>query len=130
MWFQVTAPSGVRFSVTGNVVSVKGPRSTWSKYFKEALTETPLAPIRLANATLSKLGRAPSKKVIYDCTISSARCLIIFQAVVVALPSIESSFATHYAKGLQGFSHSEYPALRIAAEVLNATESYLWVCSL
>lgn len=49
------------------------------------------------------------------------------QAVVVSLPTIESSFVSHYAKGLQGYAHPDYPALRIAGEILNATESYLWV---
>ena len=46
---------------------------------------------------------------------------------MVALPSIESSFVTHMAKGFTGFQHPDWPALRVAAEVLNATESYLWV---
>ncbi|KAJ3559767.1 hypothetical protein NM688_g144 [Phlebia brevispora] len=105
----VTEPSGVRFSVTGNVLSVTNPRSSWGKYFREPLKVSPLAPVRLASETLSKLGANPSRK-----------------AVVVSLHSIESSFASHHAKGLQGFNHPDYPALRIAGEVLNATESYLW----
>lgn len=33
----VTDPSGVRFSVTGNVLGVKAPRSTWGKYFNGKL---------------------------------------------------------------------------------------------
>ena len=47
---------------------------------------------------------------------------------MVSLPTIESSFVTHYGKGIRGYSHPEYPALRVASEILNATESYLWVC--
>lgn len=61
--------------------------------------------------TLSEVGKNPVKK-----------------AIVVSLPTIESAFVTHTAKGVQGWAHPEYPALRVAAEVLNATESYLWVC--
>jgi hypothetical protein len=49
------------------------------------------------------------------------------QAIVVALPSVESCFASHTAKGIQGYGHPEWPALRIAIELLNALESYLWV---
>jgi hypothetical protein len=49
------------------------------------------------------------------------------QAVVVTLPTIESSFVNHVGKGIQGFDHPDYPALRVAAEVLSATESFLWV---
>jgi len=33
----VTDPTGVRFSVTGNVLSVFKPRSTWNKYFGASL---------------------------------------------------------------------------------------------
>ena len=34
----VTGPSGVRFAVTGNVLRIERPRSTWEKYFSESLT--------------------------------------------------------------------------------------------
>ena len=49
------------------------------------------------------------------------------QAVVVSLPTIESSYSSHITKGIQGFTHVERPALVVAAEILNATESFLWV---
>ncbi len=45
----------------------------------------------------------------------------------MSLPTIESSYVTHSAKCLKGFQQPEYPAIRVALEVLNATESYLWV---
>lgn len=45
----------------------------------------------------------------------------------MSLPTIESSYATHSTKGIQGFNHPEYPTVRVTLEVLNATESYLWV---
>lgn len=45
----------------------------------------------------------------------------------MSLPTIESSFATHTTKGIMGFDHPEYPAVRVALEVLNATENYFWV---
>lgn len=44
----------------------------------------------------------------------------------MSLPTIESSFVTHTSKGIQGFGDAEYPAMRVALEVMNATESYLW----
>ena len=49
------------------------------------------------------------------------------KAIIMGLPTIESSFATHTCKSIQGFNHPEYPALRVAVEVLNATEGFLWV---
>ncbi|KAF8735471.1 hypothetical protein AX14_001971 [Amanita brunnescens Koide BX004] len=102
-------PSGVRFSVTGNVLSLEKPRSTWGKYFKDILPEGPLLPVPLAIAKLSEVGKNPVKK-----------------AVVMSLPTIESSFVSHTAKGIAGINHPDYPVLRVAVEVLNATESYLW----
>jgi Zn-dependent M16 (insulinase) family peptidase len=105
----ITDPSGVRFSVTGNVLALEKPRSTWQKYFQASLLEGPLAQVPLASATLSSVGKKPMKK-----------------AVVMSLPTIESSFVTHTTKGIAGFNHPEYPVLRVAVEVLNATESYLW----
>lgn len=73
--------------------------------------EVALSPVPLASQTLSKLGKEPVKK-----------------AIVLSLPTIESSYVTHTTKGIQGFNNPEYPAIRVALEVLNATESYLWVC--
>jgi len=45
----------------------------------------------------------------------------------MSLPTIENSFAIHTTKGIQGFDHAQYPVIRVALEVLNATEGYLWV---
>ncbi|TCD61425.1 hypothetical protein EIP91_008439 [Steccherinum ochraceum] len=105
----LTDPAGVRFSVTGNVLDLKQPRSTWTKHFGSSLPESTLDPVRLAHETLSEVGNNPQRK-----------------AVVVSLPTIESAFANHWSKGIKGFSHADYPALRVASEILNATESYLW----
>ncbi|KAJ3514376.1 hypothetical protein NLJ89_g2417 [Agrocybe chaxingu] len=102
-------PSGVRFSVTGNVLSLKEPRSTWSKYFLSSLPSVPLSPVPVSYDTLSEVGKNIARK-----------------AIVMSLPTIESSFATHSTKGIKGFDHPDFPVIRVAAEVLNATESYLW----
>ncbi|KAA1467937.1 hypothetical protein DENSPDRAFT_833113 [Dentipellis sp. KUC8613] len=105
----ITDPSGVRFSVTGNVLALPKPRSVWAKYFSQPLPQSKLLPVPLVANALSELGKKPAKK-----------------AVVVTLPTIESSFVTHVARGIQGFNHPDYPALRVTLEVLSATESYLW----
>ncbi|KAF8640945.1 hypothetical protein AX17_000592 [Amanita inopinata Kibby_2008] len=105
----MTEPSGVRFSVTGNVLGLDKPRSSWGRYFKTPLSGGALSPVPLASATLSEVGRNPAKK-----------------AIIMSLPTIESSFVTHTTKGIAEFNHPEYPTLRVAMEVLNATESYLW----
>jgi Zn-dependent M16 (insulinase) family peptidase len=105
----ITDPTGVRFSVTGNILGVPKPRDIWNKYFGAVLPEAPLSPVPLASDTLSNVGKNPVK-----------------HAIVVTLPTIESSFVNHIGKGIQGFNHPDYPALRVAAEVLSATESFLW----
>ncbi|KAF7347762.1 hypothetical protein MVEN_01533700 [Mycena venus] len=93
----------------GNVLKLAKPRSTWAKYFRSSLPETPLSPVPLSSGTLNDLGREPVKK-----------------GIVMGLSTIESSYVTHSTKAIKGFNHPEYPAFRIALEVLNATESYLW----
>ncbi|KAG1833897.1 Metalloenzyme, LuxS/M16 peptidase-like protein [Suillus variegatus] len=105
----LTDPTGVRISVTGNVLDIPKPRSVWTKHFGDLLPESKLAPLKLTSQTLSELGKNPATK-----------------ATVVSLPTIESSFVNHTTKAIRGFDHPEFPALRVALEVLNATESFLW----
>ncbi|KAF9460806.1 Metalloenzyme, LuxS/M16 peptidase-like protein [Collybia nuda] len=102
-------PSGVRFSVTGNILKLDKPRTAWRKHFSHSMPECELSPVPLSSATLSEVGKQPIRK-----------------AIVMSLPTIESSYATHTTKGIQGFDHPDYPIIRVALEVLNATESYLW----
>ncbi|KAF9044800.1 hypothetical protein BDZ89DRAFT_1191615 [Hymenopellis radicata] len=104
----ITEPSGMRFSVTGNVLKLNEPRTVWGKHFS-SIPEAPLSSVPLLSDRLSDVGRNPVKK-----------------ATVMSLPTIESSYVTHSTKSIKGFQHPEYPAMRVALEVLNATESYLW----
>ncbi|PBK77299.1 hypothetical protein ARMSODRAFT_874850 [Armillaria solidipes] len=104
----MTDPSGIRFSITGDVIKLPQPRSVWPKYF-QTVPDVPLAPVPLVSDRLSAVGENPVQK-----------------AIVMSLPTIESSYVTHSAKCLKGFQQPEYPAIRVALEVLNATESYLW----
>ncbi|KAG6829386.1 hypothetical protein H0H92_004654 [Tricholoma furcatifolium] len=106
---ELTNPSGARFSVTGNVLGLEHPRSTWAKHFSESQPATELPPVPFSSDTLSEVGKNPVKK-----------------AIVMSLPTIESSYVTHATKGIQGFTHPDYAVIRVTAEVLNATESYLW----
>ncbi|KIM85318.1 hypothetical protein PILCRDRAFT_817322 [Piloderma croceum F 1598] len=105
----LTDPSGIRISVTGNILGIEQPRSLWSKHFRKTIPESALAPVPLASETLSEIGKQPVKK-----------------AVVLSLPTIESSYVNHTTKGIQGFDNPESPALVVALETLNATEGYLW----
>ncbi|KAH8114466.1 Metalloenzyme, LuxS/M16 peptidase-like protein [Phellopilus nigrolimitatus] len=129
----LTDPSGIRFSVAGNVLDLPKPRSTWGKYFKNLIPggrflqfilpkprstwgkylrnlipDVHLEPIKLGNETLNDVGRNPRKK-----------------AVVLSPVVGENAFATFTAKGVQDFQNAEYPALCLALEVLNATGGHL-----
>jgi Zn-dependent M16 (insulinase) family peptidase len=44
----------------------------------------------------------------------------------MTLPSIESTYSIHTTKSIRGFDHPKYPVFRVALEVLNATEGFLW----
>ncbi|KAL4071016.1 Metalloenzyme, LuxS/M16 peptidase-like protein [Scleroderma citrinum] len=105
----LTDPTGIRFSVTGNILGVSNPRSVWERHFGSLLPVSQLAPMKLTYQTLNELGKNP-----------------MGQATVVSLPTIESSYVSHTSKGIQGFDHPEFPALRVTLEVLSGTESYLW----
>ncbi|PVF99908.1 hypothetical protein CPB86DRAFT_846178 [Serendipita vermifera] len=104
----ITEPSAIQFSVTGNVLGLPTPKSSLASNFRAQPPAT-LQPPRWSKDALTALGRRPSKK-----------------AIVVSLPTIESSFAIHSSSALVGFEHPDYPALRIALEVLDGTESFLW----
>jgi len=105
----VTDPSGIRFAVTGNVLNLANPRSTWGKYFTSAIADSELSPVPLASETLSDVGRNISRK-----------------AIVMSLSAIENSFVMHTTKSIQGFDHPEFPVVCVALEVLEAKEGYLW----
>lgn len=91
--------------------------------------EVALSPVPLASGSLNSVGKKPVEKVPYlHLPLGLNFTNIYLKAIVLSLPTIESSYVTHTTKGVQGFDHPEYPAFRVALEVLNATESYLWVC--
>jgi Zn-dependent M16 (insulinase) family peptidase len=46
--------------------------------------------------------------------------------VVLTHSAIESAYAIHSTSTIQGFDHPDYPVLRVALEVLNATEGFFW----
>lgn len=90
--------------------------------------EIPLAAVPLARETLSELGKNPIRKVCVPKPPKHALLLTcVLQAVVMSLPTVESSYVMHTTKGIHGFDHPEYPVIRVALEVLNATEGFLWV---
>ncbi|WWC71010.1 uncharacterized protein I206_104963 [Kwoniella pini CBS 10737] len=101
--------SKMRVSVMGDIMSLEKPRSVLQRSFLPIKDAQPLAPLSTSLQTLSELGQNPSKK-----------------CIVVPMPAIEGSYSQHFAKGPAGHDHPDLPALRLAASILNAMESYLW----
>ncbi|KAI9610843.1 hypothetical protein H4Q26_008685 [Puccinia striiformis f. sp. tritici PST-130] len=97
-------PSSLRISVSGDIMSLTEPKSTWLKHF-QSLEPAELHKPLFGNAVLTSDGAQPSGQVI-----------------VMSMPSIESSYAYHAAKGPQGFDHPDNAALMVAISVLNAME--------
>ena len=54
-------------------------------------------------------------------------CEVELQAVVITMPTIESTFSTFVTKTVNTYDHADIPALAVAIEVMNALESFLWV---
>ena len=116
----VKDPTRIRVSVIGDLLSLPEPRRPWREHFGNVWTDTPnltsqleLEPVRLAFDALNTAGRQPSRT-----------------SIVVSLPTIESTFINVTARGPQGWDHSDYPALYVTMEMLNADEGYFWVSSL
>ncbi|KAG0140396.1 hypothetical protein CROQUDRAFT_665240 [Cronartium quercuum f. sp. fusiforme G11] len=101
-------PSTWRVSVVGNIIELEDPKKNWLDHFQK-LSPSPLTSPLLSNKVLSSEGQKPTGK-----------------AIVTSMPSIESSYAYHVARGPQGFDHPDRPALTVAISVLNAMEGYLW----
>ncbi|KZO96339.1 hypothetical protein CALVIDRAFT_481506 [Calocera viscosa TUFC12733] len=104
----VTKPSVIRFAVYGNILALSRPRSAWVHNFR-SLPLSKLEPVSWIQESLTALGKRPGKK-----------------AVVVTIPSIESSYSIHSTGTLTSWDHPDYAALRVAAEVLEGMESFLW----
>ncbi|EGF99472.1 zinc metalloprotease [Melampsora larici-populina 98AG31] len=104
----VLQPSTMRLSVVGDIKTLQDPKKSWLEHFQKIPSST-LRPPLYSSDVLSADGLKPSGK-----------------AIVMSMPSIESSFAYHVAKGAQGFNHPDRPALAVAVSLLNSMESHLW----
>ncbi|KAK4688517.1 presequence protease, partial [Tremellales sp. Uapishka_1] len=106
---QLLNPSGMRVSVTGDILDIPAPRSILRKSFLPIMEVTPLSTVSTSALSLTELGKNPAKK-----------------CIVVPMSAIEGSYSNHFAKGVTGWDHPDLPALQLATQVLNALESYLW----
>lgn len=101
--------SNFRAFVIANVEKLPQPVSSW-RIFMSGLDASPdLQPIDSRLEGLSDAGKKPGKL-----------------AYIVPMSTIDSSFALLTAKGLQGHTHPQLPALMVALAYLDAVEGPLW----
>ncbi|PWY97140.1 hypothetical protein BCV70DRAFT_219707 [Testicularia cyperi] len=103
-------PENLRVSVAGDVLALPKPKTSWVNNFSQSgWSPKPSLPIPWSKDMLTPLGRAPSRK-----------------GLIVALPTVESSYSYFTARGIPSYTHPDGPALITTITILNAMESYLW----
>ncbi|KAF9027171.1 hypothetical protein BGZ52_004433 [Haplosporangium bisporale] len=107
----LTRPANIHIQVQGNILKQEQPKTAWLKNFGSAQGshEGPLAPIPFSSQVWSQSGKAPGHK-----------------GFVVNMPSIESSFASHVARGPTNFLDPDYAALLVLSECLDTLEGPFW----
>ncbi|KAG0305550.1 hypothetical protein BGZ98_003958 [Dissophora globulifera] len=105
----LTHPANIHIQVQGNILKQAQPKTAWLKNFGLNGKATTLAPIPFSSQVWSKAGQAPGNK-----------------GYVVNMPSIESSFASHVARGPTEFLDPDYAALLVLSECLDTLEGPFW----
>ncbi|KAH7031761.1 Metalloenzyme, LuxS/M16 peptidase-like protein [Linnemannia elongata] len=105
----LTRPANIHIQVQGDILRQDQPKTAWVKNFGGKKDSTPLAPIPFSSQVWSEAGKAPGKK-----------------GYVVNMPSIESSFAAHVARGPTDFLDPDYAALLVLSECLDTLEGPFW----
>ena len=105
-------PSSFRVVVIADVSKLEKPVGTWQSLTDGLDSYGRLEPLATRLSRLSELGRKPGNT-----------------ALIVPLPTIDSSFALATAKGPSSHADPALPALLVAASYLNAFEGPLWVAT-
>ncbi|KAF9967531.1 hypothetical protein BGZ70_009211 [Mortierella alpina] len=106
----LTRPANIHIQVQGDILRQAEPKSAWAQTFgNKNKSLANLAPIPFSSQVWSKAGTAPGKT-----------------GFVVNMPSIESSFASHVARGPTDFMDPDYAALLVLSECLDTLEGPFW----
>ncbi|KAL3418200.1 hypothetical protein PVAG01_09915 [Phlyctema vagabunda] len=100
----------MRALVIANVETLPNPVSAWDKLTKPLDTSKPLLPILKQVSRLSPDGHNPGA----------------YGAVVVPMPTVDSSFCLSSAKGPTSYDDPVLPALMVAISFLESVEGPLW----
>ncbi|CDS09692.1 hypothetical protein LRAMOSA02369 [Lichtheimia ramosa] len=102
-------PENIRIHVTGNILKLEAPRSSFAKMSVCKSPKQPLVPVTLAQQVLSPAGLEPGQI-----------------GTVVNLPTIENSFSLQTVKGPSNFGDPDIPALLVMSELLDTMEGIFW----
>lgn len=102
--------SNMRALVTANVEKLPNPVDAWKPLISKLNTSEPILPIIKMSERLSPDGQTPGN----------------YGAVVVPMPTIDSSFCISSAKGPTSPTDLILPALLVACSFLEAVEGPLW----
>jgi Zn-dependent M16 (insulinase) family peptidase len=99
-----------RVLVIADVEKLPSPVQAWHVLIEALDTSKPLSPIVLQHERLSIAGYNPGG----------------IGAVIVPMPTVDSSFCLSSAKGLTSYTDPQLPALMVAISYLDAVEGPLW----
>ncbi|CAG8713079.1 25810_t:CDS:10 [Gigaspora margarita] len=103
------SPENLRIHVSGDIMKLPNPKSTWAEYFKIIPDIKPLSPIPSPQSVLTESGHSPGNK-----------------GYIVKLPAIENSFAIHSTKGPNTFDSPDLAPLLVLCELLHIMEGVFW----
>ena len=99
----------LRVLVVADLHKLKTPVASWQPFLEGLDTSKPLNPIDWPGDRLSEAGRQHGN-----------------HAYIIPMPTEDSSYSLHNAKGLDSYNHPQYPALTVALAYLDAVEGPLW----
>ncbi|GAA6002779.1 hypothetical protein JCM10207_007672 [Rhodosporidiobolus poonsookiae] len=106
----MTNPRDWRVWVSGDVMSLERPASAWADHFEHVapFPLSQLSPVPRQRDLLNEVGKHPAKK-----------------SLIYTIPSSQSTYFISKSHCLEA-THGDHPAVVVAAQVLSATNSYLW----
>ncbi|KAI8354385.1 Metalloenzyme, LuxS/M16 peptidase-like protein [Mortierella sp. GBAus27b] len=105
----LTRPSNIHIQVQGDILKQEQPKSALAEHFEPTVGLAIFTPIPFSSQVWSEAGTNPGKK-----------------GYIVNMPSIESSFASHVARGPTDFLDPDYAALMVLSECLDTLEGPFW----
>ncbi|RCI02438.1 hypothetical protein CU098_009467, partial [Rhizopus stolonifer] len=103
------SPKNIRIHVTGDILSLKTPRTAFKSFAPPNSTYEPLASVTLSQQVLYPAGMEPGNN-----------------GFIVTLPSIENSFSYHTVKGPSRFEDPDIAPLLVMIELLDTMEGIFW----